>query len=152
MIRTVTRPFRVLGTLALVLFVAAACGDTTGPAAGVEGTYELHTINGDAPPVTVYEEEDPVEGMTFTFDVAGGSLQLAGGQYLITLGWQVRANGTLVAAENESWSGSYQVEGATITFTDAEGDAVVGEIDGDAIVFTEVDDETGVTMELVFRR
>jgi hypothetical protein len=64
----------------------------------------------------------------------------------------VRANGTLVAAENESWSGSYQVEGATITFTDAEGDAVVGEIDGDAIVFTEVDDETGVTMELVFRR
>lgn len=153
MIRTVTPPIRVLGALALALIVAAACGDAIGPAVGVEGTYELHTINGEAPPVTVYEEEDPVEGMTFTFDVAGGSLQLAGGgEFLMTLGWQVRANGTLVAADTETWSGSYQVDGTTITFTDPEGDVVVGQIDGDAIVFTEVDDETGIAMELVFRR
>lgn len=141
--------------LALALFAGtSACSDddVLGPN-GVQGTYELVSVN-DEPLPAVLEEEEGNE-VTFTFQVTQGSLTLtpsgeAGGTYTVSLTIEILVNGEVWQESTQDESGTYTVSGNAITFLDEAGE-VHGTVDGNQITVTFPGSEFGPIV-LVFAR
>lgn len=139
----------VLGIgVATVLAWSAACGDTTTPA-NLAGRYSLHSVDNQAPPVTV-----PLSGVAWEFRSGH---------------WDLTANATfagelvigiplLSTTDTMRFGGSYTLSGAGLTLTGSgtfRGETVYLPsqltIAGDDLI-AQLDLGLGVTTTLVFRR
>ncbi|MBA3969264.1 MAG: hypothetical protein H0X52_04100 [Gemmatimonadetes bacterium] len=115
----------------------AACGDSTGPGEQrVDGTYTLVQLNGQAPPVTVFQS-------------AAGRVEITGATLLLRPDFSYRetinvrgvpATGAPVT-QDEIENGTYTVVGNSITFTiPASGGepsySYTGAVSGNTVTYT----------------
>jgi hypothetical protein len=128
---------KLLPILLAFVLPLAACGDSTGPGEQrVDGTYTLAQVNGQAPPVTLFQSTDG------RLEITGGSLVLRSDfSYQETIGLRaVPASGSPVT-QDEIENGTYSVVGSSITFTvPASGGnpsfSYSGAISGNTITYT----------------
>lgn len=110
--------------LALVLALATACGDTSGPDTGHTGTYTLRSVDGDPLPATLYEDG------TDYVRVVGGSLTLdADGTFSTQSTINYRMQGE-TGTETGTLFGTYTRSGSSIVMTDSDGDVFTATYDG----------------------
>jgi hypothetical protein len=149
-------PARLLVLLAALAVVTALAGcsdsDVVGPE-GLQGTYDLVSVNGQALPAVL--EEDEWETGTVAFVVSEGSLTITptsdeGGNYAVSLTIQFTLDGDVLEQFSENAGGSYTVSGNAITFSDEEGD-ITGTVSGNRITVTFPESEFG-EITLVFEK
>lgn len=131
--------------LAAAFVAAGACGSTE-PAAGIEGTYALATVNGEAIPAAVN-----VAGASL--NIRAGSLTVGEGSYVITLDDvnQSTAVGSCgVGCERDEADGTWSAApSGGYTFNDALGSAAgTATLDGRTLT---VAFETGATFTFARR-
>jgi hypothetical protein len=123
---------RILQSL-LVVAVLVACSDSTGPVRGVEGTWRLHTVDGQALPFILPEEAvDKVElmGEVITM-VAPGSLTIIT-TFRIT-------DGSDVFLDSDPDGGTYVVNGSAVTITWAsDGSTTAATVSGDTMIMEDI--------------
>ena len=90
-------------------------GDSTGPAASAEGTWNLQTVNGSALPYTAIFIASPV----YRFEILSDQVVASGdGSYVETS--QVReTDGTTVTTSTEQDIGTWTQHGSQVTVTSA---------------------------------
>ena len=114
------RVFKKLAAIAVLGLAAAACGgggdDGINEPASIAGTYNLQTIDGQAPPVVVFDEPGLKVEIT-----SGNFILNANGTFTTTVVWRVTEN-NVVTPETESFPGTYTVSGTTVHFTYSDGD------------------------------
>ena len=144
MVNTRGRWFRNARTFALIAMsaVTVSCKDSTGPA-GVTGTWTLQSIDGSPLPVVVFQDASGTERITASTLVLN-----ANGTFTVNITFTSTPTGGSATTFNASESGTYVVNGSTVTFTftDDEGTSTdTGTIsgntltvvaDGEAWVFT----------------
>lgn len=120
-----------LSMLAAAVAVTTACGgdSSTGPGAGVAGTYSLQSVNSKALPFTFYEDG------TQKIDVLSDSYTLsAAGTYTNQTVVRTAVGGT---ASNETIpsNGTYTQSGNSVTLTDSADptDKVTGTVSGSTL-------------------
>ena len=98
--------------LALVALAAlAACGgDSTGPSAGLNGTYALKTVNGLTVPAVLYQDASE------KYEITAGSLTINGSNYTVSISDRDTYNGTVTTSVSTD-AGTVAVNGSTVTFT-----------------------------------
>lgn len=137
-------------TLVLAGFAGACDSDSTGPEE-ITGSYQVVSVAGQSIPVTLIEQEEPGVG-TIGVVLSAGTLTLSADQsYSLMLTAQGTVNGDVVSENTEPQSGTFEVSGSTITFTDPEAGEVTGTIAGSEITVTETIEDAG-TIDLVFRK
>lgn len=128
------RVFRKVAAIGMLGLAAAACGggdDGINEPASIAGTYNLQTIDGQAPPVVVYEEPG------FKVEITSGNFILAAsGSFSTTIGWRLTENG-VVTTETESFPGTYTVNGSTVNFAYSDGDSDSATLAGNTLTFTD---------------
>jgi hypothetical protein len=140
MLRTLTR-----SALALLLLATLPACDSNddNDLDAFAGTYTLATVGGTPVPATFSEDDVSVTFVTgFIRLTNGGSVNIS-----LTV---AETDGTLTVEQEETISGTYTVDGSTITMRledDGAIDTETGRISGDTITVT---DEDGLTY--VFRR
>jgi hypothetical protein len=118
----------------VVLGLTAACGggdDGINEPVSIAGTYNLQTLDGQAPPVVVLDEPG------FKLEVMSGNFVLAANRTFTT---NVVFRFTVddeVSTESESFSGTYTVTGSTVTFTYSDGDTESATLAGDTLTFSD---------------
>lgn len=121
-----------IATFALLGLAAAACGgDGINEPASIAGTYNLQTIDGQAPPVVVYEDAAAKVEI-----VSGNFVLSANGSFTTNVTFRVTENGQ-VSTQSESFPGTYTVNGSTVTFAYADGDSDTATLDGNTLTFTD---------------
>jgi hypothetical protein len=124
---------RILQSL-LVSSLLVACSDATGPVRGVEGTWRLHTVDGQALPFILPEEAvDKLELMSEVITmVAPGSLTIVT-TFRVT-------DGSDVFLDSDPDGGTYVVNGSTVTITWAsDGSTSTATVSGDTMTFQDID-------------
>lgn len=123
------RTFVRLALLGLVT-AATACGDKDpGEPISIAGTYQLQSVNGQSPPVTV--AEDP----GFKVEVLSGNFILAGnGNFTTTVDFRFTVSGE-VTTDSDTYPGTYSVSGSTVTFKYDDGDTETATISGNTLTF-----------------
>lgn len=127
---------RVLTKVAAVavLALSAACGgggDDGFDPISIAGTYNLQTIDGQAPPVVVYEEP------AFKVEITSGNFILAaGGSFTTTVVWRLTED-NVATTETESFPGTYTVNGSTVTFNYSDGDTDTATLAGNTLTFND---------------
>lgn len=126
------RVFTKLATIA-VLGLVAACGggDGINDPVSIAGTYNLETIDGQAPPVVVFEEP----GLKVEI-VSGNFILNANGSFTTTIGWRI-TEGTQVSTDSETFPGTYTVTGSTVNFAYSDGDTDSATLAGNTLTFTD---------------
>jgi hypothetical protein len=148
-----TRLLVLLPALAVVTSLAGCSGsDVVGPE-GLQGTYDLVSVNGQDLPAVL--EEDEWETGTVAFVVSQGSLTITptsdeGGNYAVSLTIQLTLDGDVLEEFSENSGGTYTVAGNAITFADEAGD-ITGVVTGDRITVTFPESEFG-EITLVFEK
>jgi hypothetical protein len=134
------RSFAKLALLGLLVTAAACGGDGPSAPTSIAGTYNLQTIDGDEPPVTVWDEPG------LKIEIISGNFVLAANEtFTTTVNLRETSDGQ-VQTDSETLSGTYSVSGSTVTFVLADGDSETATIAGDTLTFT--DGESSV----VFRK
>jgi hypothetical protein len=129
-----------VSTLAGLAFLAAACGDSSTGPASIAGTYTLQTINGQAPPRTVFQDASG------RVEITGGRVNLnADGTFSDATDLRV-TSGTTVLTDTETAVGMWVQNGDNITFNVSGGGSYSMALAGRTL--TQV--EEGIT--LVYRR
>lgn len=124
------RVFRRVAVAALVLLVAACGKDANDPIDTVAGTYTLRSVNGQSLPAVVYDDG------SYKLEVTAASYVLAAsGSFTNSISIRETENG-VVTPSTEVDTGTYAVNGTTITLTDAEGDVISGTLSGDTLTFS----------------
>ena len=135
----------------LVCLAAVGCGDSFTPDGvsedgvsdtftieAVSGTYNLKSINGEAPPIV----ENFGGGDSFTVESATLRLNESG-TFLFSLSWSQVSSG-VTSSGTDTESGTFTLtEPSTINFTWEDGDTASGTIDGNTLTVTD-DGETFV--------
>lgn len=128
------RVFSKMVAIAVLGLAAAACGggdDGIYEPPSIAGTYNLQTIDGEAPPVVVYEEPG------FTVEITSGNFILAAsGSFSTTVVWRLTEDG-VVTTETESFPGTYTVTGSTVNFAYSDGDSDSATLAGNTLTFTD---------------
>lgn len=129
---------------ATVIAVAAACGGGDGnggitEVASVAGTYSLKTVNGAPLPFVFLDES----GYKLEITASGYTLSSAG-TFSVTATFRETENGVVTTA-TETSTGTYSVNGSTVTFIDTDGETLAGTISGNTLQFSE-DGVTAVYM------
>ena len=125
----------------LVTFVLLSCSDSTDSEPGAAGTWQLQTVNGQALPFTLET------GVGFKLELTGESMTLleTGSVSMMTM-FRVTDAG-VVSTESIPDSGSYTVNGSTITFTfSSDGSTPQATVTGDTMTLGDI----GLTF--VYRR
>jgi hypothetical protein len=113
-----------------VLLILTACGDSTGPAESIFGTYTLRTIDG-VPLPYVWDQ-----GVGYKLEITDAALSLEdGGTYSQTLDLRDTRNGT-VSTQRASASGTFTYAGTTITFRTSSGTSGTASLSGGTLTFT----------------
>ena len=137
------RVFAKMVAMAVLGLAAAACGggdDGINEPVSIAGTYNLQTIDGEAPPVVVYEEPG------FKVEITSGNFILAAsGSFSTTVVWRLTED-NVVTTETETFLGTYTVNGPTVNFAYSDGDSDSATLAGNTLTFT----DAGTTV--VFRR
>ncbi len=117
-----------------VIALTAACGggdDGINEPASIAGTYNLQTLDGQAPPVVVVDETG------FKLEIVSGNFVLAGNKTFTTnVVFRITADNA-VSTEAESFSGTYMVTGSTVAFTYSDGDIDSATLAGNTLTFTD---------------
>lgn len=123
---TIARRATLLGLMAVTLAMGG-CGDDddgTGPS-GVAGTYTLRTVNDQALPYTLYEDE------SYKIEIMASELTInSGGTWRETATFRETELGT-PATSTQTVTGTYTRTGNTIVLADADSDTITGTIQGD---------------------
>lgn len=102
---------RLIGLAAVTLF--AACSDSSGPNAGVTGSYALITLNGSGLPVVVFFDQFS------TFRITGGNVTLNSNNTFSSSGtYQETVTNGQTTTVTETCDGTYTRNGNSITFTE----------------------------------
>jgi len=111
--RKIARSLFFLAALA----VLPACGDSTGPNRTVTGNYSLISVNGVLVPVTFSVEQ------FFTLRITAGTLTLNSDNTFSASATyeQTPAGGGPKTTNTETCTGTYTMNGNTVTFTEATG-------------------------------
>lgn len=136
--------------LAVAVAGLAACGGLLDSGDGVSGTYSLERVNGETPPVIVYDSVE--DGNHIRGSVADGRLVLDEGTFTLEIDVEVTWDGVPFPFDPLQETGSYEVDGSTIRFRpDGTGGEATGTVDGEEITVSQSDDDFG-TFTLLFRR
>lgn len=128
------RVFTKMVAIAVLGLAAAACGggdDGINEPVSIAGTYNLQTIDGQAPPVVVYEEP----GLKVEITAASFTLA-ASGSFTANIVWRLTENG-VVTTEADSFPGTYTVNGSTVNFAYSDGDSESATLSGNTLTFTD---------------
>ncbi len=119
-------------TIGLVAFVAACGGDgINDPGNSVAGTYSLKTVNGAALPAVIFET-----GVYKVEVVAANYVLAAAGKFSTTATFRETESG-VATQSTDTTTGTYAVNGTTITFTDSDGEVFSAVLSGNDLKFTE---------------
>lgn len=125
---------RVLTRIAAIgLFglVAACGGDGVTEPDSIAGTYNLATIDGQSPPIVVFDEPG------LKVEIMSGNFVLAADRtFTTTVVFRLTEDGQ-ASTESESFAGTYAVTGSTVTFTFSDGDSESGTLSGSTLTFTD---------------
>ncbi len=126
------RTLAKLVTIGLVAFVTACGGDgINDPGNSVAGTYALKTVNGAALPAVIFEAEG------YKIEVVAANYVLAAaGTFSSTATFRETEAG-VVTQSTETTTGTYSVNGTTVTFTDSDGDVLSAVLSGNDLKFSE---------------
>ena len=116
--------------LALATFALLGCGgDSTGPVASAEGTWQLQTINGSPLPFTVIFIASPLYRLEILSDtfVAHGD-----GTYDETVTTR-ETDGSTVTTTEEHDNGTWTQNNASLTITSSDGTVSTAAISGNTI-------------------
>ncbi|MCR4341610.1 MAG: lipocalin family protein [Gemmatimonadaceae bacterium] len=113
--------------------LAAACGggDGINEPVSIAGTYNLETIDGQSPPVVVFDEPG------FKAEILSGNFILAGDKTFTTNVVFRITEDSQVSTESESFGGTYAVSGSTVTFAYSDGDSESATLVGNTLTFTD---------------
>ncbi len=126
------RTLAKLVTIGLVAFVTACGGDgINDPGNSVAGTYALKTVNGAPPPAVIFEADG------YKIEVVAASYVLAAAGTFSTTATFRETEAGVVTPSTEGVTGTYSVNGATITFTDSGGDVFSAALSGNDLRFSE---------------
>jgi hypothetical protein len=125
------RSFAKLALLGLLVAVGACGGDGPSAPTSIAGTYNLESLDGETPPVTVWDEPD------LKIEITSGNFVLAAnGTFTTTVNYRVTVDGE-VETDADTFSGTYSVSGSTVTFAYSDGDSDTATIAGDLLTLTE---------------
>ena len=101
----------------LLAFAAVAMlgcgGDSTGPAASVEGTWNLQTINGSGLPYTTDYQASPL----YRFEILSDQVVFNSGGTYVESSTVRETNGTTVTTSDEQDNGTWSQQGSQVTTT-----------------------------------
>jgi hypothetical protein len=106
--------------------VASACTDSSGPIATLDGTYDLKTVNGAALPFTTFQNATQKD------EILGDVIMASDGSFSQFTANRVTINGQVDDGMSPN-SGSYAIDGSTVTFTHLSGGTWTGTISGDTL-------------------
>ena len=126
---------RVFGKVCAVALLAltAACGGGDGitEPASIAGTYNLVTIDGQSPPIVLFDEPG------FKAEIMSGNFILAEGRTFTTNVVFRVTEGGQVSTESDSYDGTYTVTGSTVDFAYSDGDSASGTLNGNTLTFVD---------------
>lgn len=122
---------KMVAIAALGLGAAACGGDGVNDPPSIAGTYNLETIDGQAPPVVVFEEP----GLKVEI-VSGNFILTANGTFTTTVVWRTTENG-VASNGSESFPGTYTVTGSTVNFVYSDGDTDSATLSGGTLTFSD---------------
>ncbi len=126
------RTLAKLVTIGVVAFVTACGGDgISDPGNSVVGTYALKTVNGVALPAVIFETDG------YKIEVVAANYVLAAAGKFSTSATFRETEAGVATQSTETATGTYSVSGATITFTDSEGDVFSAVLSGNDLQFSE---------------
>ena len=104
-------------------------GDSTGPAASAEGTWNLQTVNGSALPYTAVFIAAP----TYKLEVLGDQVVVhANGTYSQATTTR-ETQGTQVTTTTDNYTGTWSQHGNQVQITDSDGASSVAVISGNQL-------------------
>lgn len=119
-----------IGLFALV----AACGggdDGITDPPSIAGTYNLVTMDGESPPVVVFDQPG------FKVEILSGNFVLAADKtFTTTVVFRLTEDGQ-TSTESESFGGTYAVTGSTVAFAYSDGDSDSATLDGNTLTFSD---------------
>ncbi|MGK2936176.1 MAG: lipocalin family protein [Gemmatimonadaceae bacterium] len=127
------RKFMKMAAIAAVGLVAACGGGDDGinEPASIAGTYILQTLDGQAPPVVVFDASG------FKVEIVSGNFVLnANGSFTTTVVFRITED-SAVTTESESYTGTYAVTGSTVNFTYSDGDTDSATLEGNTLTFSD---------------
>lgn len=117
-----------------VFGLTTACGggdDGINEPASIAGTYNLQTLDGQSPPVVVFDEPG------FKVEVVSGNFVLAANKTFTTnVTFRITVDSE-VSTEAESFSGTYTVTASTVAFTYSDGDTDSATLAGNTLTFSD---------------
>jgi len=124
---------RTLAKLVTIGAFVAACGGDgiNDPGNSVAGTYALKTVNGAALPAVIFETGG------YKVEVVAANYVLAeAGTFSTSATFRETETG-VVTQSTETTTGTYSVNGATITFTDSDGEVFPAVLSGNDLKFSQ---------------
>lgn len=110
----------------------SGCDSVTGLiAGGVDGTYVLATVNGQGLPAVI--GSDVFDGTVFETRITSGELVLEDGEYDVSIGFDIRSNGSTLDSGTNTDSGTFEVDGDEITFDPGTDEELIGTVDGNRV-------------------
>jgi hypothetical protein len=107
----------------------AGCGDSTGPVASAEGTWNLQTVNNSPLPYTVAFIANP----TYRLEIVNDVFIVHGdGTYDETFTSR-ETNGTTVTTTDDADNGTWVQHGSALTITSSDGTSSPATISGNTI-------------------
>lgn len=114
------RTRNLIAAVLLSVSIGACGGDGVTEPDTVAGTYVLKTVDGKPVPVVVYEEPG------YKLEIISSNYVLTeGGTFTNNASWKETIDGA-VSTGNESSSGTFTVNGSTLSFISPGGDAFQG--------------------------
>lgn len=113
--------------------LVAACGGSDGvnEPASIAGTYNLETIDGQSPPIVVFDQPG------IKVEIVSGNFVLAGNKTFTTNVVFRVTEDSQVSTESNSFGGTYAVAGSTVTFAYSDGDSESATLVGNTLTFTD---------------
>jgi hypothetical protein len=122
--RLTVRHRMAVATAGLLIAMTAACSkDATAPVDTFSGSYSLAAVDGDDPPVTIYDgniRASDGSAIPAKIAVTDGTLDLDGDQYALTIKIRITAQGQAVTQTVKD-EGSFTRNGTQIVF-ESDGD------------------------------
>lgn len=117
---------------AAVTLLACGGGDSTGPVASAEGTWNLQTVGGTALPYTYFYDASTSHRLEVLSDVF---VMSAGGTYIETFTTR-ETLGTQVTTSTDSDAGTWSQSGKAVTVTFSDGSHLTAAINEDQITMS----------------
>lgn len=131
---------KLLLACAAVAMIACGGSDSTGPAASVEGTWNLQTVNGQPLPYTAFFNASPVYRIEILSDQV---IAHSDGTY-VENGVIRTTDGTTVTTTNQQDTGLWAQHGGQVDFTsDSDASVTTATVSGDQLHLS-VDGFTGI--------